>query len=202
MKYQGRLRSIEEFKVRKARYANMQRLYSDITSTVVQIGDFKRAFENRLADVTDKVDSLRVKMTGELEKAQGAMQQEEAYLGNYFTDILMSTDARTASELTRLIDANYPSSATFDHQLNFAPVLSALNEAASFQSPLLNQLRPQLPSQTPSQVFPGGRSHVCNICGQEFASQPESDIESMQKLSSIWADFCSLACLERMKEFL
>lgn len=202
MKYQGRLRSIEEFRVRKARYANMQRLYTDITSTVVQIGDFRRIFENKLADVAKRLEDLRMKMVSDLDKAQGAMQQEEGDLSNYFTEILMSSEPRSSSELTRLIDTNYPSSSTFEHQLVFDPVLSALNQAASFHSPLLDLLRPQLPSQTPAQMLPEARSfaRICNVCGKEFTSQPASDIEPMQKISGIWEDFCSLACLERVKE--
>lgn len=202
MRYQGRLRSIEEFRTRKARYANMQRLYTDITSTVVQIGDFRRIFENKLADVADQLESLRRKMTEDIEKAQSAMQQEESYLSNYFTEILMSSEPRSSSELTRLIDTNYPSSSTFEHQLIFDPVLTALSQAASFNSPLLDTLRPQLPPQTPALVLPRARSfaRICNVCGQGFTSQPASDIEPMQKISGIWEDFCSLTCLERVKE--
>ncbi len=195
--YLSRLRSIDEFKKRKARYANMQRLYSDITSAVVQIGDYRKAFESKLADVGEKLEFLRRIMSAEIDKAQSAMQREEEQLGGSFPDILMS-EPHADSAISRLIDSDYPSSSTFECKLEFDPVLAALDQAASFQSPLLNQLRPLLPSQTPSHLVPGGRFTFCNGCGNSFTAQPDSDLEPMQKLSGIWKDFCSLACLERV----
>lgn len=196
--YLSRLRSLDEFKKRKARYANMQRLYSDITSAVNQIGDYRKAFESKLADLGDRLDTLRRSMSAEIENAQSAMQAEENNLGRSFTEILMSEPHADSSAISRLIDTDYPSSSTFEFKLEFDPVLVALGQAASFQSPLLNQLRPLLPPQTPSHLVPGGRLNFCNGCGNSFTAQPDSDLEPMQKLSGIWKDFCSFACLERV----
>lgn len=195
--YLSRFRTIDEFRKRKARYANMQRLYTDITSAGIQIRDYRKAFENKIADVSEKLELIRRNMSAQIDQAQTAMQREEEQLGGSFPDILMS-ELHAVSAISRLIDSDYPSSSTFEYKLDFDPVLAALDQAASFHSPLLDQLRPLLPSQTPSHLLPGTPFNCCNGCGNAFTAQPEFDIEPMQKLSGIWKDFCSLACLERV----
>ena len=141
------LNSRADFEVYKARYADMQRLYSDMTTANAQIADFRRAFERKVADVMEKVAEIRGKMNVEIEKAQKDLQEQEACLKNCFTDILISAETRPNSEICRLIDSNYPKLPAFEHFLDFSPVLLSLDQVASFHSPLLSQLRPQLPVQ-------------------------------------------------------
>ena len=202
MMYQNRFKSLEEFRMRKARYTNMQRLYTDITSSVQQIGEFRRAFEGKLNEMIDNMIALRDKMGADTVRAQEAMQDQETYLRNSFTEILMSMEERPSNELVKLVDANYPTSVTLESHIDFSPVQEALRKAASFHSPLLSQLRPQLPALSPTHILPAtsSGSKMCNICGRSFSTPAAEDIEEMQKLSGIWADFCSLACLQQLYE--
>lgn len=198
LKCRNSLNSRAEFDICKTRYANMQRLYVDMTTVVGQIAEFKKAFERKIEEVMQKIEEIRGEMNAEIEKAQKDLHEQEAWLMQCFTDILMSAKACPCSEICKLIDANYPQIPTFQHSLDFAPVLLSLSRAASFQSSLLSQLRPQLPVQTSFSV-PSQR--LCSHCEKPFTSAPPEDIARMRILhSGLWTDFCSFACLDQFKQ--
>lgn len=185
------------FDICKSRYANTQRLYVDMTTAIGQIAEFRKAFERKIEEVIEKIAEIRGKMNAEIERAQKDLQEQEAWLMRSFTDILMSK-ACPCSEICRLIDANYPQVPTFQQSLDFSPVLLSLSQAASFHSPLLSQLRPQLPVQASFSV-PSQR--LCSHCEKPFASAPPADIPRMRNLhNGLWTDFCSFACLDQFKK--
>jgi hypothetical protein len=175
----------------------------DITTTLGKFRDFRKDFERKLGEVLGKIEEMREKMVAEIERAQRDLQEQENCLMNCFADILMSSAARPNSQICSLIDNNYPVIATFKHHLDFSPVIVALNQAVSFESNLLNQLRPQLPVQVAVNLPPDPppTQHMCSLCQKLFTAPAPSEIAQMQAIhTDLWTDFCSLACLQQFKK--
>ena len=203
LQYQQSLHFLEPFNTCKARFANMHRLYTDISTTLGKLSDFRKDFERKLGEVLGKLEEMRENMVAEIDRAQRDLQEQENCLTSCFADILMSSAARPNSQICALIDKNYPLIATFERHLDFSPVILALKQTVSFESNLLNQLRPRLPGQEDANLHSdkSNTQHLCSLCQKRFTAPAPSETAQMQAIhTDLWTDFCSLACLQQFKK--